>query len=272
LEQGARSSLSYAREFVYHFVVAQLVAALCDVGKYDAARGHAESARRLLPERFPRLALASWALGWQRMHQGQLEAAIEPLEHALELLREQQFTIYLPQTIAALALAFALLGRTRDAARLLDGSGTDLLPVKVPWREPLVFPLLAKALWLTNRVPEAREYAERALHGAVEFGEPGAEAEARLVLAMIGAEAREWDGDTKQQTLEHLRIASALAERLGMRPLRAHCHYYHNIALQRAGFEDEAHAERESATDLYRAMDMRFWLARAEGTTIASPV
>jgi DNA-binding SARP family transcriptional activator len=255
----------------YFFPVATLVAALCDVGRYDEAKRHAEDARRIAGDRFPRLAFVPWAVGWQRSHRGHLEESIEPLEHALELLREQQFVIFLPQAIATLALVFALLGRVPDAARLLDGSGTDLLPVKIPAREPFVFPLLAKALWFVNRASEAQEFAERALRGAIEFGEPGAEAEARLALAMIGAGSPEWDTTTKQETLAHLHTGLALAQRLGMRPLQAHYHYEQGIALERAGLRDEAHTELERALDLYRAMDMRFWLKRAEAAIVPTP-
>ncbi len=53
------------------------------------------------------------------------------------------------------------------------------------------------------------------------------------------------------------RAALALAGELGMRPLRAHCH----LGLGRlTGDRDELTA----AVELYRAMDMAFWLARAE--------
>ena len=57
-----------------------------------------------------------------------------------------------------------------------------------------------------------------------------------------------------------------------MKPLLAHYRYYNSIALQRAGQEEEAHAELEHALELYRAMDMRFWLARAEAMTLSSPI
>jgi len=249
-----------------------LVTVLCDVGRYDEARHHAENARRIADARSPRIAWAPWSVGWQRAHQGYLEEAIEPLEHALELMREQQFHIVLPQAVATLAYVFALLGRTQDAARLLDGSGVDLSSVKLPGREPFVFSALAKTLSLVDRVSEAREYAERSLRGSIAFHEPANEAEARIALAMIGVGAREWDTDTEQQTREHLRIARAAAERLGMRPLLAHCHYYQSIVLERAREEEEAHAELEHALELYRAMDMRFWLARAEAMTLSSPI
>jgi len=230
-----------------------------------------EDARRLAGDRFPRGAFAPWMLGWQRFHQGLLEEAIEPLHHAIELQRESRDAVFLPQGIATLALVFALLGRVQDAERLLDGSGTDLLPVKIPAREPFVFPLLAKALWFVSRPSDAREYAERALQGTIEFGEPSAEAEARLVLAMIGAGSPEWGTETKEQTLAHLHTGLALTQRLGMRPLQAHYHYQHSIALQRDGLTDEAHTELERALELYRAMDMRFWLARAEAAIVPTP-
>src|SRR5204863_228447 len=58
--------------------------------------------------------------------------------------------------------------------------------------------------------------------------------------------------------------ALALAEELGMRPLVAHCHLGFGTLYQRAGRLGEAQAELSAAAELYRMMEMTFWLEKAE--------
>jgi hypothetical protein len=58
--------------------------------------------------------------------------------------------------------------------------------------------------------------------------------------------------------------AMALASELGMRPLLAHCHYGLGILYNRIGRPEQARAELSAAIELYRAMQMPFWLERAE--------
>jgi hypothetical protein len=60
------------------------------------------------------------------------------------------------------------------------------------------------------------------------------------------------------------REALALAEVLGMRPLQAHCHLGLGTLFATTGQREQARAELSTAIDLYRAMDMPFWLPQAE--------
>ena len=62
----------------------------------------------------------------------------------------------------------------------------------------------------------------------------------------------------------HYRQALALAEELGMRPLQAHCHLGLGTLYAKTGQREQARAELSAAIDLYRAMDMTFWLPQAE--------
>jgi tetratricopeptide (TPR) repeat protein len=66
------------------------------------------------------------------------------------------------------------------------------------------------------------------------------------------------------QAAAQYRQALALAEELGMRPLQAHCHLGLGTLYAKTGRREEAHAELCAAIDLYRAMDMTFWLPQAE--------
>jgi hypothetical protein len=58
--------------------------------------------------------------------------------------------------------------------------------------------------------------------------------------------------------------ALALAEELGMRPLQAHCLLGLGTLYAQTDQRQQAHAALSAAIDLYRAMDMTFWLPQAE--------
>jgi hypothetical protein len=62
----------------------------------------------------------------------------------------------------------------------------------------------------------------------------------------------------------HYRQALTLAELRGMRPLVAHCHLGLGKLYRRTGKRQEAQEQLTIATTMYREMDMRFWLERAE--------
>ena len=62
----------------------------------------------------------------------------------------------------------------------------------------------------------------------------------------------------------HYRQALALAEELGMRPLQAHCHRGLGTLYATAGQRKQARAALSAAVEMYRAMDMTFWLPQTE--------
>ena len=69
-----------------------------------------------------------------------------------------------------------------------------------------------------------------------------------------------------EQAEAHYRQALALAEALGMRPLQAHCHRGLGTLYAKIGRREQARAELSTAIDLYRAMEMTFWLPQAEAS------
>ena len=62
------------------------------------------------------------------------------------------------------------------------------------------------------------------------------------------------------------RQAMALAEALGMRPLRGHGHLGIGTLYTKIGWHEQAQAERTTVMALFRAMEMTFWLSEAEAT------
>jgi hypothetical protein len=62
--------------------------------------------------------------------------------------------------------------------------------------------------------------------------------------------------------------ALAIAEELSIRPLVAHCHLGLGTLYHKIGRREEAQPELATAAEMYRAMDMTFWLAKAEAALI----
>jgi hypothetical protein len=66
----------------------------------------------------------------------------------------------------------------------------------------------------------------------------------------------------------HSQQALALAEELGMRPLMAHCHLGLGKLCHKVGQREQASVAIATAIDLYRTMEMRFWLPQAESALV----
>jgi tetratricopeptide (TPR) repeat protein len=66
------------------------------------------------------------------------------------------------------------------------------------------------------------------------------------------------------QAEAHYSQAFALADELGMRPLQAHCHLGLGTLYTKIGQREQAQTALSTAIEMYRAMDMTFWLPQAE--------
>jgi tetratricopeptide (TPR) repeat protein len=64
----------------------------------------------------------------------------------------------------------------------------------------------------------------------------------------------------------HYQQALALAEALGIRPLQAHCHRGLGMLYATSGQPELARAALSTAIELYRDMEMTFWLPETEAT------
>jgi tetratricopeptide (TPR) repeat protein len=120
---------------------------------------------------------------------------------------------------------------------------------------------LGEAYLRASRLDEACTQAQSALASSRAHQERGYEAYALRLLGDIAAHRVPPDAD---QATAHYREALALAEDLGMRPLQAHCHRGLGSLYMKIGRCEDVRAELDTAIELYRAMDMTFWLPQAE--------
>jgi len=58
--------------------------------------------------------------------------------------------------------------------------------------------------------------------------------------------------------------ALAIADELGMRPLVAHCHRGLGLLYAQLGQREQAQTALSTAIEMYRAMEMTFWLPQTE--------
>jgi class 3 adenylate cyclase/tetratricopeptide (TPR) repeat protein len=236
---------------------------LAVLGDFAKGRGVAEEAVRLAEavEQPFIIATALWYAGLVYRRQGALHTAVPVLERSLALYQSTNIPMFLPLTASILSAAYALVGRTAEALPLLDRALERVTTRSHMFHHALVLTELSEACLLVGRVDEASALARRLLELSHTHTGSGYQAHAYRLLGEVAM--RREPPDIAQATA-HYRQALALAEALGMRPLQAHCHLGLGTLYSGTGQRQQAHAELSAAIDLYRAMDMTFWLPQAE--------
>ena len=203
--------------------------------------------------------MAHSCLGDLYLAKGDLEYTIQVLEQGLALCHASGNRDFLRGIMADLGAAYALHGRLSEGCALLEeGIREDLRAgaqraSRVAW--------LSEVCRLAGRGEEAWQHARQALDLARQQKARGGEAHALRQLGAVHAHA---DPPDVVQAEAHFQQALALAEELGMRPLVAHCHLGLGRLYHQTGRDEQARAALTTAIDLYRAMEMTFWLPQAE--------
>jgi class 3 adenylate cyclase/tetratricopeptide (TPR) repeat protein len=209
------------------------------------------------------LMMASWGRGLLSLRQGDLPRALPLLEWAMGLCQDADLPLWFSFIAPALGAAYTLGGRVADAVRLLTQAVEQATAIERVDVQVLCHLSLVEAQLLAGRLEEAHALAEQALALAREHQERGNEAYA---LRLLGEIATQRDPPEQEPAEAHYRQALALAEELGMRPLQAHCHLGLGTLYARTGQREQARTALVTAIDLYRAMDMTFWLPQVEAT------
>ena len=236
---------------------------LAERGAFDAAIAHGQEGISLAEsvQHAFSLSVGCHFLGYIYVLRGDLRKAIPLIERALAVARDWTLTWFSPYITAALGYVYALSSRGAEGLALLQDALAALESLGFRFYGSISLAQLGEAYLLAGKSGEALPVAERGLTLARQRGERGHEAWALRFLGEIGAQQ---DPPDVAKAESHYREAMALAEELGMRPLLAHCHLGLGTLYTKIGREDQARAELSIAIDLYRAMEMVFWLTRAE--------
>jgi tetratricopeptide (TPR) repeat protein len=242
---------------------AQLAACHAELGTFAEGRVLGDEGLRIAEtaDHPASLILASWGIGLLFLRQGDLPRALPLLERAVDLCQPALF----PLMAAALGMAYTLSGRVADAVPLLTQALEQTTMMERVDFQALCGLSLGEAQLLAGRLEEAQTLAEQALALACEHQERGNQAYALRLLGDIAARCESPESEPAEA---YYRQALALAEELGMRPLLAHCHLNLGALHGRIGQVEPARAALTVAIELYRAMDMPFWVLQAEDAVL----
>jgi tetratricopeptide (TPR) repeat protein len=204
---------------------------------------------------------ALWAIGLLTLRQGHLTRALPQLERAMGICQDADLPAFFPRVAAALGTAYTLAGRVSDAVPLLTQALEQAVATEMVVFQTLCRLPLGEAQLPAGQLEQAHALVEGALTHAREHQERGHQAYA---LRLLGEIAAQREPPEIEQAEAHCQQALALAEELGMRPLQAHCHRGLGILCATTRQREEARAELSAAIDLYRDMEMTFWLPQAE--------
>jgi len=236
---------------------------LAERGKIDEGMTHGLDAVRLAETlNHPySLAFAYRALGQVYSVKGDFSQAIPLLERGVALCREWNLRFVAPTLDELLGYMYVLAGR--------ESEGLDLLNSAVAAAESIGFSMfltptivhLCEAQLLASQVEEAAINAKQALALARTHGQRSQEAWAQRILGEAAAIS---DPPNLKAAEGAYQEAMTLATGLDMRPLLAHCHVGLGTLSRLAGKPEHAMENFAIATAMWREMDTRFWLEKAE--------
>ena len=189
-------------------------------GEFEAGTVEGATAMRLAAH--PRcsehdLVWARLGLGRLQVLRGDFARAIETLEPALPLCKND-LAVYLSRVASSLGTAYARTGRLHEGLALLQQADERAQALGFAFGHALVLAQLGEAFVLAGDTDRAQEVGLRAVHAARRWGECGNEAWAQCVLGDAAAACRD-----RLEAETRYREALAIAEQLGMAPVRARC-------------------------------------------------
>jgi tetratricopeptide (TPR) repeat protein len=234
-----------------------------ELGTFAEGRPFGEEGLRIAEaaDHPPSLMFALWGTGLLALRQGDLSRALPRLEQAMDICQNTEYLSNFPLIAAALGAAYTLRGRVADAVPLLTQAMEQTTVIDRVDLQALCLLPLVEAHILAGHMEDAHILAERTLALARKRQERGNEAYA---LRLLGDIAVRRDPPESELAEAHYQQALTLAEELGMRPLLAHCHHGLGRLYGQTGRGAQARVALTAAIDLYRAMDMTFWLPQAE--------
>jgi tetratricopeptide (TPR) repeat protein len=245
-----------------------LIYALANVGAFAEGMDLAEDTLRLAEaDGHPyTLVLAYTGVGYLYLGKGEVHTSIPLLERGLELCRVWDLQQLRGRTAGALSYALALSGRIPEALALLEQTVGQAPLARLTSVSTLYVAWVTCEVYLrASRLEEAHVLAEQFLAFARERQARGYQAYA---LHLLGEMAARREPPGRDQAGEYYHQALVLAEELGMRPLVAHCHLGLGTLYAKTSQREPARAELATAIDLYRTMDMTFWLPEVEAALV----
>ena len=213
------------------------------LGEFAAGRPYVEEALRLATGAGQRYTdTPHGCLGLLYLTQGDLAQAIRVLDQALAFLRTIDDRNWSRWITAGLGHAYALAGRITEGLALLESAVRDDIRTGALHAHSDHVTRLSEVCLLAGRHTEAWQHARTALDLARQYRERGYEA---LALRQLGA-------------------VCAHAAPPDIEQAAAHCHRGLGTLYATTGQREQARTELSTAIEMYRSMEMTFWLPQTE--------
>jgi tetratricopeptide (TPR) repeat protein len=208
------------------------------------------------------LAVVYRDFGGLHLHRGELNTAMSFFERGLAISEAAEIPRLTRTLRNFLGYTYALAERHDDALPLLAQSVDEIASTSMSFNnQAFHLTLLSEAYLLVGNAQDATSLAMQALELAQSHQERRAQAWALRLHGDIAIRRHPLDNE---QAETHYQQALSLATELGMRPLQAHCHRGLGTVYSRTGQAEQARAELSTAIDMYRDMEMTFWLPETE--------
>ncbi len=240
-----------------------LMRSLAELGDFAEGIAHTDEALQIAQaaEQPYSLVHAFSGVGHLYLLKGEFGDAIRVLDQGVALCRALDISIWFPWVASSLGYSYVLSGRVAEGIPWLEEALEKASAMGNMANQSLRVSYLAEAHLLAGRTEEALQQVARALQLSREHKERGSEAWA---LRLLGETYSHPDALDAEKAEDHYRQALTLASELGMRPLIAHCLMGLGALYVRTGREEKGREELTAAMDMYRDMEMTFWLEKAE--------
>jgi DNA-binding SARP family transcriptional activator/class 3 adenylate cyclase len=241
-----------------------MVQSLAELGRFEEAERYGGELMRLADatQRAFIISMGSYSASVPFLTTGAWAEARSRIERWIATARTGGFGFHLVWGLASSAWPLAQLGATSEAERrlaesepLLDRLAANGARANLSW----FYCLLGRACIALGRHDEARRLGDRALEFTV--SQPGFAAHVFHLLGDAATGPERFDAEGGEA---HYRKALASAEKLGMRPLAARCHFGLGKLYLHTGRRKQARDLLASATTTYRDIGMTYWLEQAE--------
>jgi class 3 adenylate cyclase/tetratricopeptide (TPR) repeat protein len=246
-----------------------LIQSLAQIGRFaDAITYDAEVLHIAEPTRHPfTIGQAHRATVTLYVLMGDWARARSLSEQWIAGVRAGNVVIQLPWAISSSAWILARVGETGDALdrlregeQLVERQTERKLVATAGWD----YHSLGRSSLLLGRLDDAQRLGNQAVeYSSHQFGN------AAHGLHLLGDIATHPDRFDAERGEYHYRKALSIAESHGMRPLVAHCYLGIGKVYHRTGKHQEAGEFFNSASAMYRDMNMSFWVKQAEEEMVA---
>ena len=207
------------------------------------------------------LAFSQSRVGLIYLRQGDPERALPWLERSLDGSRRFNFEIQSLMAAGPLGEARAACGATVEAFALLEQAAEQAASIRFVAVLPGILGALGEGYLLAGRLAEARHTAERMLQLTRAAGQRHGEGDALRILGEVHARANPAEAGQAEASY---REALGIAEQIGTRPLAARCHLGLGMLYRATGQPESAQHHLATAATMFRDMDMRSWLEKAQ--------